>query len=99
MWLIVFSYQITLKACNNIQTSTLRGIKEKREKKERKKLTSLRIEPRTPCKLKYIFLDLTVRPRRCYNLVAAHLKIYVFKYEQNNNRLLEIYKNKQADTH
>ena len=32
-------------------------------------------------------------------LNAAHLKLYIFKYEQNNNRLLEIYKNKQADTH
>ena len=30
---------------------------------------------------------------------AAHLKLYIFKYEQNNNRLLKIYKNKQADTH
>ena len=30
---------------------------------------------------------------------AAHLKLYIFKYAQNNNRLLEIYKNKQADTH
>ena len=30
---------------------------------------------------------------------AALLKLYIFKYEQNNNRLLKIYKNKQADTH
>ena len=34
-----------------------------------------------------------------FYLVAGHLKLYIFEYEQNNNRLLEIYKNKQADTH
>ena len=45
------------------------------------------------------FLHLTARPRRRLWLNVAHLKVYIFKYEQNNNRLLEIYKNKQADTH
>ena len=30
---------------------------------------------------------------------VVHLNLYIFKYEQNNNWLLEIYKNKQADTH
>ena len=29
----------------------------------------------------------------------VHLNPYIFKYEQNNNRLLQIYQNKQADTH
>ena len=29
---------------------------------------------------------------------AEHLKLYKFKYEQNNNRLLKHTKNKQADT-
>ena len=32
-----------------------------------------------------------------FYLITAHLKLYIFEYEQNNNRLLEIYKNKQAD--
>ena len=44
-------------------------------------------------------MDLTVRPRRHYYLDAARLKLYIFKFEENNNRLLEIYKNKQAGTH
>ena len=43
-------------------------------------------------------MDLSLRPRRCFQLDAAHLKLYIFKYEQNNNKLLEIYKNKQAGT-
>ena len=30
-------------------------------------------------------MDLTVRPHRCFYLAAAHLKLYIFKYEQNNN--------------
>ena len=30
---------------------------------------------------------------------VVHLNLYIFKYKQNNNRLFEIYKNKQADTH
>ena len=29
---------------------------------------------------------------------SSQLKLYTFKYEQNNNGLLKIYKNKQADT-
>ena len=34
-----------------------------------------------------------------FYLNAAHLKLNVFKYEQNNNRLLKYTKNKQADIH
>ena len=54
-------------------------------------MTWVRIEPRTPCKTKGVNHGLNRTATLVLFLVAAYLKLYIFKYEGNNKRLLKQY--------
>ena len=93
MWKIVFSYQIYLKAWTIYKRALWEGIKKKREKKKEENIDDAEDWTQDPLTKHGIIHGLNRTTTKTLFSDTAHLKLCIFKYEQNNNRLLEIYKN------